>query len=282
MKRSIYGKTPGTQDDEMNPLLIAIPACFDICGSTFMFIALTMCAASVYQMMRGVIVVITAFMALVFLGRKQYAHHWISLSTIVLGVFIVGFVSIMASQKDFSAGATSITGVLLLLAAQCFTGGQFVTEEKLLGEKVLDPLYVVGFEGLWGCCVFAVLLPIFQQIECYGELCHNGRAEDSLAALQEFQAHPILIAQSGCNILTIAGFNLTGVMITKYASAAQRSTVDTCRTLIIWCVFLALGKEKFLVGEMFGFALLVLGTLIYNEILEVPFTFMNKNTKRNI
>ena len=71
-------------------------------------------------------------------------------------------------------------------------------------------------------------------------------------------------------------------MITKYASAAQRSTVDTCRTLIIWCVFLALGKEKFLVGEMFGFALLVLGTLIYNEIIEIPLTFMSKNTKRNI
>lgn len=188
----------------------------------------------------------------------------------------------MASKKDINTGSTSITGVLLLLAAQCFTGGQFVTEEKLLGDKVLDPLYVVGFEGFWGCCVFAILLPIFQQIECYGELCHNGRLEDSLSAIQEFKAHPILIAQSACNILTIAGFNLTGVMITKYASAAQRSTVDTCRTLIIWCVFLALGKEKFLVGELFGFALLVLGTLVYNEIVEVPMEFMSKNTKRNI
>jgi hypothetical protein len=71
-------------------------------------------------------------------------------------------------------------------------------------------------------------------------------------------------------------------MITKYASAAQRSTVDTCRTLVIWCVFLALGKEKFLVGELFGFGLLVLGTLVYNEIIEIPLTFMRKNTKSNI
>ena len=70
-------------------------------------------------------------------------------------------------------------------------------------------------------------------------------------------------------------------MITKYASAAQRSTVDTCRTLVIWCVFLAMGSEKFLVGELFGFFLLVLGTLVYNEIIEVPVTLLNKNTKRN-
>jgi len=71
-------------------------------------------------------------------------------------------------------------------------------------------------------------------------------------------------------------------MITKYASAAQRSTVDTCRTLVIWCVFLAAGKEHFLFGELIGFFVLVLGTLVYNEIIEIPIDFMSKNTKRNL
>ena len=81
--------------------------------------------------------------------------------------------------------------------------------------------------------------------------------------------------QSLFSVLSIAGFNATGVMITKHASAAQRSTVDTCRTLVIWCVFLVAGKEKFLFGELIGFIVLVLGTLVYNEIIEVPITFMN-------
>ena len=69
--------SPGTQmaqrtqlKTNINPLLLAIPASFDFCGSTLMFVALTQCAASVYQMMRGIIVVITAGMAMVFLGRK--------------------------------------------------------------------------------------------------------------------------------------------------------------------------------------------------------------------
>jgi len=69
-------------------------------------------------------------------------------------------------------------------------------------------------------------------------------------------------------------------MITKYASAAQRSTVDTCRTLIIWLFFLSIGKEKFLVGELVGFFLLIIGTLAYNEIIELP--FLKENTKANI
>lgn len=81
------------------------------------------------------------------------------------------------------------------------------------------------------------------------------------------------------SIFSIAGFNMTGVMITKYASAAQRSTVDTCRTLVIWCVFLIAGKERFLFGQLVGFFLLVLGTLVYNEIIEIPIPIMYKNTK---
>lgn len=72
-------------------------------------------------------------------------------------------------------------------------------------------------------------------------------------------------------------------MITKYASAAQRSTVDTSRTLLIWISFILLGSEHFHWGQFAGFVLLVLGTLVYNEIIVVPFpAFMNRNTKENI
>lgn len=73
----IYPLSPGTQlaterklKTNINPLLFAIPATCDFAGSTLMFVALTQCAASVYQMMRGVIVVITAGLAMAFLGRK--------------------------------------------------------------------------------------------------------------------------------------------------------------------------------------------------------------------
>jgi hypothetical protein len=132
-----------------------------------MFVALTQCAASVYQMMRGIIVVITAGMAMFFLGRKQYAHHYMSLTIIVAAVAGVGLVGLAISTKNVDddggdAGATTtLLGIMLLLVAQGFTGGQFIVEEKLLGGYYLDPLYVVGLEGMWGCLIYAIILPIF-------------------------------------------------------------------------------------------------------------------------
>ena len=82
--------------------------------------------------------------------------------------------------------------------------------------------------------------------------------------------------------MSISCFNATGVAITKYASAAQRSTVDTCRTLLIWIMSLIFLGEEFLPLEILGFILLVAGTLVYNEIYVVPLEFMKRNTKGEI
>mmetsp|Transcript_16343 Transcript_16343/g.27646 ORF Transcript_16343/g.27646 Transcript_16343/m.27646 type:complete len:96 (+) Transcript_16343:902-1189(+) len=89
----------------------------------------------------------------------------------------------------------------------------------------------------------------------------------------------VLIWQSVGIIFSIACFNACGVAITKHASAAQRSTVDTCRTLLIWFVSIAQGQEDFLWAELGGFVLLVAGTLVYNEIVVVPCKPFNQNTR---
>ena len=82
-------------------------------------------------------------------------------------------------------------------------------------------------------------------------------------------------------IFSISFFNAIGVSITKYASAAERAVVDSSRTLFIWIISLSVGWEDFLALELVGFFLLVLGALIYNEIIIIKsIEFMHTNTKR--
>ena len=110
-------------------------------------------------------------------------------------------------------------------------------------------------------------------------MCNQGYLENSKKAFSELIQFPQALACSVFIIVSIALFNATGVAITKYASAAQRSTIDTSRTLLIWMVSLALGWETFLAWELLGFVFLVIGTFIYNEIVIVPIDFMSRNTK---
>jgi hypothetical protein len=96
-----------------------------------------------------------------------------------------------------------------------------------------------------------------------------------------FENKGILLLNLGI-ICSISSFNAFGVAVTKNASAAQRSTIDTSRTVLIWIFFLIYqgkGHEKFQVLQLVGFIILVTGTLVYNEIIVLPFWGLDKETK---
>jgi len=87
---------------------------------------------------------------------------------------------------------------------------------------------------------------------------------------------------SSVTIFDIAFFNYFGISITKYASAAQRSTVDLLRILSVWIFSIVLGLEKFNVLIVPGFVLLAIGFVIYNEIILIPCMQLDYWTQQGI
>lgn len=153
----------------------------------------------------------------------------------------------------------------------------FIVEEKLLGDYCLDPFVVVGTEGMWGLVYYFFLLTPMQILTCgygggtLGGMCNFGYLENSAYAFEQMSDRHLIWYQNACIMLSIACFNAFGIATTKYASAAQRSTIDTSRTVIIWimsCLFLG---ETFQPWAIPGFIMLVFGTLMYNEIIVIPY-----------
>lgn len=144
---------------DINPLLLAIPAAFDVIASSLMNIALTEVAASVYQMLRGMKIVVTAGMSILFLKKKLYRHHWSSVGCIFFGLILVG-IAVLTGDSSSSIGSSPL-GIGILLVATVFSSCLYIVEEKILGDYYLDPLKVVGLEGLWGLIIWTILLPIF-------------------------------------------------------------------------------------------------------------------------
>lgn len=271
----------------INVCLLAIPACFDILASTLMFLALTMIAASIYQMMRGLIVFVAAILSIIFLKRRFYRHHWTSLVLVVGGVAIVGASPIIYPEEEHEgddSSGSAILGVILVVVAQLFAGGLMIAEEKLLGNYYLHPLKVVGWEGFWGCFIYIIILVILQFIPCSNpDICPYGTVEDTPQAIYEMGRNPWIAVFCLGSVFSIAFFNAFGVSVTKYASAAQRSTIDTSRTLLIWAIFLlkpGRGRERFIWLELVGFVMLVIGTLLFNEIVVIPIFGFEKNTRK--
>ena len=120
-------------------------------------------------------------------------------------------------------------------------------EEKFIcQQESLDPLLIVGFEGIAGFIIWAILLPIFQFIPCdVKSMCSNGVIEDTYGVFEDYAANSSLIIQSCVLIIVACIVNSTGVGITKYGSAAQRITIGLAKNLLVWIVFLVVPIAKF-------------------------------------
>lgn len=161
--------------------LLAAPACCDIAGTTLMNVGLLFVAASIYQMTRGALVLFVGLFSVLFLRRKLYMYQWAALFVVVLGVALVGLAGALfgghndksTTQDDITADISHMTlqvravaqtplavqtviGVLLIAAAQVFTASQFVLEEWILEHYAMDPLRVVGWEGVFGFLVTVI------------------------------------------------------------------------------------------------------------------------------
>lgn len=156
-------------------LLLALPAICDICGTTLMNAGLLLVAASIFQMTRGALVLFVGLFSVLFLRRHLRLFQWLSLVGVVLGVAVVGLAGAIWPDEKTAAGggesasgsepepglsdtAAAVIGVLLIAGAQIFTATQFVLEEWILENSPIEPIKVVGWEGIFGFSVTVIVM----------------------------------------------------------------------------------------------------------------------------
>lgn len=165
--------------------LLALPAICDILGTTLMNAGLLFVVASIYQMTRGALVLFVGLFSVIFLRRHLGAWKWGSLFIVVAGVALVGLAGALEKAPPTLPGDTSpepdmhgnlirnyaraaagalevhtpaetILGVIMIAGAQIFTASQFVLEESIMERYSMDPIQVVGWEGVFGFLVTLV------------------------------------------------------------------------------------------------------------------------------
>jgi len=153
---------------KMNKLLLIVPALGDFFTSTLVYAALNFIPGSVYQMLRGGAIATTCLFSVVFLGSKLLRQQLAGSFLAILGISIVGLSNVVFSDGgDHSAGGgLQVMGYILVIASLLFNGFYFVFEQKLLSKYHLEPLEVVGWEGVFGLSIYAVMLPIFTFLPC--------------------------------------------------------------------------------------------------------------------
>ncbi|KAI5968458.1 hypothetical protein KGF57_000152 [Candida theae] len=264
---------------------LAIPAICDLSCTTLLNIGLIYVPVSIYQMTRGSVVLFVAVLSVIFLNRRISKLHWIALLVITLGVGIVGLSGSQTKPKatshrslsvDESSSAVNpglvVFGILLIIGATSLQGVQFVVEEHILAKQPVIPLQLVYIEGFFGAVTIVLFMVVASFISKAVESPEDFAQSpfNIVEAFSQLLGNRIVLVTSLLIMASIASFNFCGLSITHRVSATARSTVDTCRTLIVWLFAVVVMRwEEFKFLQMVGFATLVFGTLWFNGVIEV-------------
>ncbi|XP_021378022.1 solute carrier family 35 member F6-like [Mizuhopecten yessoensis] len=259
-------------------LVVAFPTVCDLVGTSLAGIGLVYVDASVWQMLRGSIIIFAGILSRIFLKRQLGCIKWTGMFFTMGGLVLVGCSSIFKADSSNRNAGNTILGIILIISSQIVSASQMIIEETFLKKKSLHPLQVVGLEGSYGVIFMSVIvLPAMYYIPGSDV---NNSYENSLDALYQIANDSRLLVFCLLYLLSIAFYNYFGLAVTKSLTAVHRTLIDACRTIIVWGIdlFVYYAFDKGF-GEPFdktygllqvdGFLFLLIGTALYNNLVDL-------------
>jgi drug/metabolite transporter (DMT)-like permease len=278
------GERPPTTRRQI--IITSIPSIFDLIASTLMTFGLIYINVSVFQMLRGSMVIFSAILSIIFLKRHIHAYEWFSIGITTIALVCIGTAGIFiptvgqTEEEEFTA-SQKFLGCVLVILSQLVQAGQIVTEEFILKDINMPALEIVGWEGILGlvmmiliACPFAYICPGSDPSPLGGSL---ENIFDSFHQL--FHSSEVALIAS-IFLVAVMLYNIFGMLVTSISSAVNRTILEAVRTLLIWIFMLICAAAGAPFGEYWvawswlelgGFILLISSSLMYNAIIKLPF-----------
>ena len=288
---------------KLNRFFLAIPAFTDTCSTGLANIGLILLPASIYQMLKGSLIIMTFLMSKFVVKNKHILDHYIAIPLSTLGVILVGLSAYLSAEdKDNNQGSSAsqtLLGIILMLIAMFILSIQFIFDEYFMRKYSIHPLINIGYQGIFGffinlflCFIFYFSkcgsyeenedVPYLVENMCTGDDENVWRPENIVFALRQYVENKILTIIVPITIIFMSSFNILGVSITKYGSATTRSVTDNVRSFLVWLWFLLPFNQEDLIEhfnylQLIGFICITMGALIYNGIFKIEERRIRRN-----
>ena len=131
----------------------------------------------------------------------------------------------------------------MLIGSLFLNGFQFTYEQTLFDRYHIDPLQLVGLEGLFAFTALGLIITVLNFVPCsFGEdACAYSESgepfiEQTVGYFKSIASTALLLVSGILGVFSITIFNVCSVSVTKYINALARSICDVTRTVIIWLV----------------------------------------------
>ena len=175
-------------------IVLIVPCICDLLCTLLLLIAQLYITASLWQLLRGSVICITAILKRVVLNHRLRKHMWMGIGIITVAMVIVASVPFLSPDTSAENGSTSASdaqfGIMLDLLGCLAQGVQYVFEEKVMAVDNIPPLVVIGFEGIWGTLLtLFIVYPIANMVPGQDL---GGRYESYADSLNMIARSPLL------------------------------------------------------------------------------------------
>ena len=256
-------------------LLLSIATFFNLTAGVLSNVSSLYLNYSVSLMLRSSTVIFGALISTYYLKKPLCSYQWTGVCLTLIAIVFVSIAALLSGSKTTHREASSLVIFIFVVVRTLSKSLQAVSmliEEKVMKTTGISPTELCGLNGVWSILFSSFLLPLDDM-------------KDTFCMIKNSSA---ILWLSIASIVVYAIWNILALQITSKASAVARMVFDQLTIVVVWVVQLSIYwavvntkyEEQFIkTGEawtkyswiqLFGFAIMVLGAAIYQNIVKLP------------
>lgn len=211
--------------------------------------------------------------------RKTYIHQKIGITILILGTLGLALNFAFFSNYKYEFSLNRFSYLLLMLFGAFFSVLHLIIMEYTIKIQFMTPCETVAFQGL--SCFFISLALYIPANYVY----YNSYSSYNIKAPFLAMKSNIMIGLTISTIVVIFWLNYFIAKGVKLTDSLAICTLEPGKSLIIWTAMIIINSNHIQISEWInlGFSvILVIGMLIYNEVVIFPCGRMKKSALRSI
>lgn len=221
----------------------------------------------------------TIIFSKIFLKIKIKKKDQLTIVFMIIGIGFVGYSGYVktsegkkSSKNDLSLGNLFL-GIPLTLTANMLSSLLYVTFESVLKKKNTDPLRFCSMSGIYGLITNLFIIMMASFMPCFSsKMCDmGGYLEDPIVAIKSLVVDSVRLKYLGIYGFVTPFFIFSLMYISKNIGAVYLTVTKNLYCITIWVSSVLLKLENFevksFIFELAGFVFIVLGTLVFNNVL---------------
>lgn len=242
-------------------------------------ISLLFIPASIFTIVSGSKIMFSIIFARLMLAKPVLRKDYFTVLLMITGVSLVGYSGYVKSQDSNAQESHPLTlknlsiGLPFTIISNVLSSLIYVIFELVLKEKKTDPLRFCSMSGAYGIVTTSIFVMLATLLPCgNARMCSlGGYLEDPVLALNHIFSSSTVFIYILLFIISVPCYIYSLMYISKNIGSVFLTVAKNTYCISIWVVSVSLGLEnielKSFVYEFLGFVLIILGTLVYNEVL---------------